>query len=70
MKREDFLKKLETEEVYLKNEYEGAVVKILKGSATVKFPGDVPFTAQPGSELVTNAILEQNIITKAEFEKF
>lgn len=70
MKREDFLKRLETETVYLKNEYEDALVKISNGSAWIKLKGGNPYTAFPGSEIVANAILDQKEITKSEYETF
>ncbi len=71
MTREEFLIKLREETVYLKNEFEKAVIKSTPdGKAFVKFKGVEPYEATNGASIVVNVCYEENEITKEEYDSF
>ncbi len=71
---EDFKNKLQSEEIFFINTFEDAAVRSVINDNTlayyVKFRGKDEFLTQHDSRLVTDAILEHTILTKAEYDNF
>lgn len=66
----EFIKKLSSETVFFKNEFENAFIKSVPGKGYfVKLPGNVQYPGNPESELINDAILQGVEITRAEYEK-
>lgn len=69
-KYSDFQKRMTTETVYFKNEFENAFIKSVPGKGYfVKMPGTAEFKAENDSELITDAYLEGKEITAAEYNE-
>lgn len=67
------LERLSGRVVFLKNEFEGIVLKSTPGTGGkyyVKFAGEKPYEIKHSSKLVTETILEWNEITKEEYNAF
>jgi hypothetical protein len=72
MTREELFKKLRTETVYFRNEFEEAVIRSdpSKEYLYVKFKGEKEFLAKKGSSVVVDAIISENIISKVEYDNY
>lgn len=72
MTREELFKKLRTETVYFRNEFEEVVIRSdpSKEYFYVKFKGKKEFIAKSGSSVVADAIISENIISKAEYDNY
>lgn len=66
---EELIRRSQEAPVFLKHEFEGALIKFQKGKALVKFPGKPEFQANKNSNLVTEALMEGKEISEGEYEK-
>lgn len=70
-KREIYLERLKTQVVYLKNEFEQAVIRSMpSGVRFVKIKGMKEFQAHPDSALVADAVIDGEEISKSQYEAF
>ncbi|GAB1403131.1 hypothetical protein MASR1M74_03090 [Lentimicrobium sp.] len=72
MTRDELFKKLRTEKLYFRNEFEEAVIRSDPSDEHfyVKFKGKKEFLAKEGSSVVADAIIVENLITREEYEQY
>lgn len=71
MNAEAASKRLKSSPVFLRNEFEGAVLRSTpEGKFYARFPGDEEYEIHFSTNLVTDALLDWVEITKSEYEKF
>lgn len=73
MKRIDFLKLFESgNPVYLKHEIEDCVLRYepKSGKFYVKFKDEPEFKAHDNSTIVSEAMLEQKVISESEYQEY
>lgn len=72
MTRDELFKKLRTEKLYFRNEFEEAVIRSDPSDEHfyVKFKGKKEFLAKEGSSVVAVAIIVENLITREEYEQY
>ena len=74
MKRIDFLKRFGAIPMYFMNNYEQAVIRSEPNPEDcafyVKFKGEKEFKAQRGSAVVVDVLIEENRITKDQYDNF
>jgi|GEM_PF-5665938 hypothetical protein len=72
MTRDELFEKLKKEPVYFLNAFEGAVIRTdpKRQQIFVKFKGGKEMLAKQGSTVVADAMISENIISKAEYEKY
>jgi hypothetical protein len=66
-------KRLKSGPVFLKNEFEGCVIRSVPGSRSsffAKFPGEKEYPISSSSIIVTETLLEWSEITKEEYNAF
>ena len=68
-KHEKIFQAMKKGPIVLRNEIEGALIKIEGGKYFAKFPGEQPYEVAGESEIVTNAILEGIFASENEFSE-
>lgn len=66
-----FLERLQSETLYFKNEFEGAVIKsIPKDGYFVKFKDGEEFKAENGSGVIADGVIPDNEISEKQYTSF